>query len=345
MSEKRIPSKTQRLREDVLKLVEAAFSRNGEQARAFAADLALALDDAVLNNRLNKVILGVPHPEGPLNLDSRIPLLETVPPQADPPKIHLSGTAEQALQRFVTCALQNAAMEAAGIPPVRTAILCGPTGVGKTLAARTIAHRLERPLGILRVAALVESHLGATGGNLARVFQYAREHPMVLFLDEIDALGRQRGDAANDVGEMWRVVVSLLQLLDAHDGIVLAATNQTDALDPALLRRFEYRLEVGLPASAARAQMVRQWLGAFCPEDASPFVETTSRWSGADIETVCRHAARSAFLARRATVTASDWDEAVRFIGKTPRNRKRGGVMPSGHQPLSLFPVEADAAR
>lgn len=139
-----------------------------------------------------------------------------------------------------------------GLAPTKTAIFTGPPGVGKTLAARWVARELGLPLASLNLTTVMSSFLGRTGANLNQVMSYAASHPCVLFLDEIDAVAKRRDDAS-DIGELKRLVTVLLQEIDAWPagGLLLAATNHEQLLDPAVWRRFERRV-VFPPADSER---------------------------------------------------------------------------------------------
>jgi len=148
-----------------------------------------------------------------------------------------------------------------GLSPTRTALLIGPPGVGKTLAARYVAHELDLPLLVLDLAAVMSSLLGRTGTNVRQVMDYAKSRSCVLLLDELDAVAKRRDDVG-DVGELKRLVTVLLQAVDdwPASGLLLAATNHPDLLDPAAWRRFEMVIEFPLPNREQVSQAVDQFL-------------------------------------------------------------------------------------
>lgn len=141
-----------------------------------------------------------------------------------------------------------------GIPYLPALMLYGESGCGKTELARYIAHKAELPFAYVRFSSLVNSRLGATQSNIARIFEYVRSNPCVLCFDEIDAIGVTRGQA-HDIGEMNRIVIAVMQELDQthNNAIIIGTTNRFDQIDPALVRRFPLRYEL-MPLSPAEAK-------------------------------------------------------------------------------------------
>lgn len=147
-----------------------------------------------------------------------------------------------------------------GLEPRNRLLLVGPPGNGKTSLVEAIARELAVPLFVVRYEAIVGSFLGETSGRLRKLFDFVRTHQCVLFFDEFDTLGKERGDT-HDTGEIKRVVSSLLLQIDALPSHVLiaTATNHPELLDRAVWRRFQLRLS--LPAPESRA--VEAWIRAF----------------------------------------------------------------------------------
>ena len=138
-------------------------------------------------------------------------------------------------------------------------MLYGDSGIGKTMLAKYIAYRAGIPYVYVRFSGLINSQLGKTQENLNRIFTYAKQKPCVLCIDEIDTIAIQRG--RSDIGEMNRVVISLMQELDQlpNDMIVVATTNRFDQLDSALVRRFTVCQKVNAYNHADACQLLRKF--------------------------------------------------------------------------------------
>lgn len=136
-----------------------------------------------------------------------------------------------------------------GLPLSNKILLHGSSGCGKTSTAKAIASALNKPLVLLNLSNVVNSRIGETSQNIKRVFDRARRDQAVLFLDEFDQLGKARSEDENDVGEMRRLVNSMIQLIDylPQDVLLIAATNHLAILDTALIRRFQLRIPYDMP--------------------------------------------------------------------------------------------------
>jgi len=128
-------------------------------------------------------------------------------------------------------------------------LLYGASGCGKTTTAKALANALGKPLIILNLSNIVSAKIGDTGRNVKFLFDKAAREKAILFLDEFDQLGKMRTNDDQDVGEMRRLVNTLIQLIDyfPEEGIFIAATNFYELIDPALLRRFQLKLKFELP--------------------------------------------------------------------------------------------------
>lgn len=144
------------------------------------------------------------------------------------------------------------------LPISNKILLHGPSGCGKTLASYVIAGELEKMMIVVNLGAIVSSKLGDTSKNLAKVFRKASSEECIIFIDEFDSLGKVR-DYNQDHGEMKRVVNTILQLFDylPQSSIVIAATNQKDMVDEALLRRFDLSVEFPLPETEKIKELIQ----------------------------------------------------------------------------------------
>lgn len=135
-----------------------------------------------------------------------------------------------------------------GLEPRHRVLLSGPPGNGKTSLAEAMATELMVPLFVVRYEAVIGSFLGETSGRLKKLFDFVRTHQCVLFFDEFDTLGKERGDT-HETGEIKRVVSSLLLQIDSLPShvVVVTATNHAELLDRAVWRRFQLRLELQPP--------------------------------------------------------------------------------------------------
>lgn len=156
--------------------------------------------------------------------------------------------------------LRSDLLRSYGLEPRHKILLVGAPGNGKTTLAEAIAESLMVPFYTVRYEQLIGSYLGETASRLSQLFDYARTRPCVLFFDEFETLGKERGDT-HETGEIKRVVSSLLMQIDSLPSyvVVVAATNHDVLLDKAAWRRFQVRIELPPPTRAA----LTLWLALF----------------------------------------------------------------------------------
>ncbi|AEH15436.1 AAA family ATPase [Shewanella baltica] len=172
------------------------------------------------------------------------------------------------LEQVISERQHSSALLEKGLRPTSSLIFQGPPGVGKTITARWLSSKLNLPFYVLDLTSVMSSFLGKTGNNLRAVIEFAKTHPCVLLLDEIDAIAKKRSDEA-DVGELKRLVTIMLQELEnwPSDGLLIAATNHPELVDPALWRRFDMEISFENPND----EHVRLAVNKFLGQDLSDF--------------------------------------------------------------------------
>jgi cell division protease FtsH len=217
----------------------------------------------------------------------------------------------------------------------RGVLLVGPPGCGKTLLAKAIAGEAEVPFFSISGSDFVEMFVGVGASRVRDLFKQARENsPCIIFLDEIDAVGRRRGSGlGGGHDEREQTLNAILVEMDGFgtdEGIiVVAATNRPDVLDPALLRpgRFDREVTIDLPDVEGRKAILAVHLKRVksAPDaDVQTLARSTPGYSGADLAAIINEAAIMAVLAKREAVTMPDLEEArdkVRY-GRQKKSRK-----------------------
>lgn len=238
----------------------------------------------------------------------------------------------------------------------RGVLLVGPPGTGKTLLARAVAGEANVPFYSISGSEFVEMFVGVGAGRVRDMFKKAKENaPCIIFIDEIDAVGRQRGTGVGGGhDEREQTLNQLLVEMDGFEGnegvIILAATNRADVLDPALLRpgRFDRQIRVSNPDKRARSQILKVHARNkhFAPDvDFDNIAQRTPGFSGAELANVLNEAALLAVRSGHQMITLSDVDEAIdRVIGGpakksrkyTEHERKLVAYHETGHAIIGL---------
>ena len=146
-----------------------------------------------------------------------------------------------------------------GLSPRSKLLFHGPPGCGKSLAARALAHELKIPIFLVRFDSVIGAYLGQTAIHLRQLFHFAETTPCVLLLDELDALGKRRGNPL-DVGELDRIVIALMQELEhSHpQGLIVATSNLAKNLDSTLWRRFDVAALFSAPPKSSLAKFCKK---------------------------------------------------------------------------------------
>jgi len=243
----------------------------------------------------------------------------------------------------------------------RGVLLVGPPGTGKTLMARAVAGEAEVPFFNISASEFVEMFVGVGASRVRDLFELAKAAaPAIVFIDELDAVGRRRGAGLGTVNdEREQTLNQLLVEMDGfderHEVILLAATNRPDVLDPALLRpgRFDRQVTVGLPDRQGREGILRihtQGLRRAPDVDLTLLARTTTGFSGADLANLCNEAALNAARHDREQVTMADFDEVVdkvllggvRTLLLNDQERRVVAYHEAGHALVAWLTPEAD---
>ncbi len=240
-------------------------------------------------------------------------------------------------------------------------LLMGPPGTGKTLLAKALAGEAGVPFFSTSGSEFIEVFVGVGAGRVRKMFEAARKAaPAVIFIDELDSIGRTRGTGlGGGHDEREQTLNQILAELDGFEGkeavVVLAATNRPDVLDPALLRpgRFDRHVMLNLPDRPARRAILdihAKALPLADPSDLDAVAAGTPGFSGADLKNLLNEAAIQAARRSAASITEADLQEArdkvmmgtVRTLAIQPEEKHRLAVHEAGHTAAAFFTPGAD---
>jgi SpoVK/Ycf46/Vps4 family AAA+-type ATPase len=243
------------------------------------------------------------------------PLVAVTEPRVDAGRVVLTSEAKRQVDRIIEEHNHRLDLATYGYAPKTRVLFWGPPGCGKTLTAHLIASELHLPLGVVRLSSLITSYLGETASHIQRVFDMAQNTPMVLLLDEADAIAKDRDDR-NDVGELKRVVNGLLQAVDSFqskESIVIAASNHQYLLDDALWRRFDDLVLFPLP-SATQVQSFMETLlnGVILSGKLHIAVRSSQSLSFAQIEKATIEVIKTMILDHRKEISPAELAEQIK---------------------------------
>ncbi|MFQ7244154.1 MAG: AAA family ATPase [[Eubacterium] siraeum] len=260
----------------------------------------------------------------PRDKDSLLELYDIVCPNISLDDVVLPVNQRKLLLQILQEQKENTKLAEHNLPAANRLLLCGPPGCGKTMTANAIAHELGLPMAYVRLDGLVSSYLGQTSVNLRKVFTSVGTKPIVLFLDEFDAIAKKRDDG-NEMGELKRVVTALLQNFDnmPDNVFLIAATNHEHLLDPAIWRRFNYVINFGYPDEEQRAELINRWLAEYKVEhslDIKKLTALTVDRSTAQIKELIISAAKR-YVTTDTTITT---DELLELLIQQLTNNANG---------------------
>jgi cell division protease FtsH len=287
--------------------------------------------------------------------------------QADQPKVTFEDVAgadeaKQDLQEVVEFLRHPQKYHDIGARIPRGVLLVGPPGTGKTLLARAVAGEADVPFFNLSASEFVEMFVGVGASRVRDLFTQAKQAaPAIVFIDELDAVGRRRGaglGAVNDEREQTlnQLLVEMDGFDDRHEVILLAATNRPDVLDPALLRpgRFDRQVVVGPPDRKGRLGILKihtRELRLSGDVKLETLAGVTAGMSGADLANLCNEAALLAARLGRTHIQMEDFETALdkivlgeaRPLVMNEKDRRVIACHEAGHAIVAWFTPEADA--
>ncbi|VVA95355.1 unnamed protein product [Arabis nemorensis] len=217
-----------------------------------------------------------------------------------------------------------------GLKPPKAVLLYGPPGTGKTLLARAIASNTNSTFLTVVSSAIVSKYMGDSQLLVREMFKYARDHqPCIIFMDEIDAIGRRRCNQGEvETSDCDRILIELLSQLDGFNELdkvkVIFATNRPDVLDPALVRpgRIDKKIEVPLPNQDSRLRILKIHASGITKQgeiDYESVAKLSEGFNGADMCNICTEAGMLALRAKRDYVVTNDFIKAVRKLGEAKK--------------------------
>lgn len=188
-------------------------------------------------------------------------IMEDVSVSFNENRYYLSNRESKVIEKILKLNKASQRLAEIGVNYINSTILYGESGTGKTTLGRYMAYKMGIPFAYLNFSRVVDSYLGSTQKNISKVFDHVKQQKCVLMIDEIDAIGMRRRDS-KEVGEMSRIVISLMQNLDTltSDVVLLGATNRLDIIDEALMRRFTTKHEVKRLNEQERYEMASKFL-------------------------------------------------------------------------------------
>ena len=232
--------------------------------------------------------------------------------------------AKENLQEIVDFLNNPAKYKEIGAKMPKGALLVGPPGTGKTLLAKAVAGEANVPFFSISGSEFVEMFVGMGASKVRDLFRQAKEKaPCIVFIDEIDAIGKKRDGQVGGNDEREQTLNQLLTEMDGFDNhkgiVVLAATNRPDSLDPALLRpgRFDRRIPVELPDLTGRKNILElhaKSVKTEPPIDLTAIARATPGASGADLANIINEGALRAVREGRKRATQDDFEESVEVV-------------------------------
>ncbi|ETU10006.1 hypothetical protein P019_01035 [Enterococcus faecalis EnGen0419] len=300
--------------DEILKIIEGGITNNRQKVINYARKLSEYYeenDQVKIAKKIEKLIIENNTQlssldsltSKPFDNESKLEMVDVSVPKESDETLVFSKLIENEINDFILSYQKRNELISLGIDTNSHLLLYGPPGTGKTSLARFISLQVGLPLVTARLDGLVSSMLGSTAKNIRKIFDFASKQPCVLFLDEFDVLAKIRDDK-NELGELKRVVNSLLQNIDSFDdnSILIAATNHPQLLDEAVWRRFDKVIKLNLPESEQRKELIEEFSGVLTTnydgesKKINQLVKLTEGYSPSTIKSIINTSAKKSII-------------------------------------------------
>lgn len=316
---------------EIVKIIEGGLTNDKEKVVNYSTVLANNLEKqgeislakkikSTLNQKKGTLTALDSFATKPVDTESRMDIVEVSCPQIDAKQLVLGKYTQEAIFNFIESYNRRDVLLKSGFSASNSLLLYGPPGCGKTTIAQFISTITGLPLITARLDVLVSSLLGSTAKNIRKIFDYASRRECILFLDEFDVVAKLRDDK-NELGELKRVVNSLIQNIDSfsEDSILIAATNHQELLDPAIWRRFTTIITMEKPQKEEIDQLLhvilREKVTNFLliPKKLDYIEDALVGLSHSAIKTIIFNAMRNVILSDRSCLTNCDVLKEIYF--------------------------------